>query len=48
MRAICSATDSSEWTYYEKPIYGENLDFSYGNFANWKGYSALNTVWVLH
>ncbi len=43
MRAICSATDSSEWTYYEKPIYGENLDFSYGNFANWKGYSALNT-----
>jgi subtilisin-like proprotein convertase family protein len=43
IRAICSSTDSSEWTYYEKPIYGENLDFSYGNFVNWKAYYATNT-----
>ncbi len=43
IRAICSATDSSEWTYYEKPIYGQNLDFSYGNFVNWKAYYATNT-----
>ncbi|HBN04240.1 MAG TPA: hypothetical protein DD434_00420, partial [Bacteroidales bacterium] len=43
IRAICSATDSSEWTYYEDPIYGENLDFSYGNFAGWNSYYSQNT-----
>jgi len=43
IRAFCSATDSSEWTYYQNPIYGENLDLSYGNFADWRAYYATNT-----
>lgn len=42
IRNICSLTDSSEWTYYDSPIYAENIDFSYGNFINWKAYTALN------
>ncbi|MFA6200636.1 MAG: fibronectin type III domain-containing protein [Bacteroidales bacterium] len=42
IRTICSATDSSEWTYYPEKIHGDNFDFSYGNFIDWKGYTAYN------
>ncbi|MDD4528788.1 MAG: fibronectin type III domain-containing protein, partial [Bacteroidales bacterium] len=42
IRAICSATDSSEWTYVGHPTHGDNFNFSYGNFIEWKAYTALN------
>lgn len=42
VKAICSPTNQSEWSFCYYPLNGNNFDFSNNNYLGWRAYQAQN------